>query len=122
MVLAGRLGAQLSQSDPGGQGGDGGADPGPSGARSMPPVRHAGALPASLAVRRAMQLIRERRIDGIFEGYRGGRVYRLADGSRWRQEDATSEYAYRERPKARLLRDGTGRLTDGSAGGRFDTT
>jgi hypothetical protein len=66
-------------------------------------------LPAILRAGGAMTLIRERRIDGVFEGYRGGRVHRLADGSRWRQEDATSEHVYRERPAAKLLRDGTGR-------------
>jgi hypothetical protein len=51
----------------------------------------------------------EGRIAGIFEGYRGGRVHELSDGSHWRQEDRTDEYVYRESPKARLLRDpGTG--------------
>lgn len=42
-------------------------------------------------------------IPGIFEGYAAGRVYELSDGSRWRQEDPTAEYVYRDRPKARLL-------------------
>ena len=42
-------------------------------------------------------------VPGIFEGYAGGRVYELSDGSRWRQESRTSEYVYREQPKARLL-------------------
>jgi hypothetical protein len=51
-----------------------------------------------------MQLIRESRIDGVFEGYVGGRVYLLADGSRWRQADNKAEYVYREGPKARLFR------------------
>jgi hypothetical protein len=44
-------------------------------------------------------------IAGVFEGYRGGRVHELSDGSRWRREDRTSEFLYRERPRARLLRD-----------------
>ena len=56
-----------------------------------------------------MNLIGESRIDGVFEGYRGGRVYRLADGSSWRQEGNTVEHVYREHPKARLLDDGMGR-------------
>jgi hypothetical protein len=56
-----------------------------------------------------MEMIWEGQITGVFEGYRGGRVHVLSDGSRWRQEDRTDEYVYRERPKARLLRDrGTG--------------
>jgi hypothetical protein len=45
----------------------------------------------------------EGHIVGIFEGYAGGRVFELSDGRRWRQESNTSEYVYRERPKARLL-------------------
>jgi hypothetical protein len=56
-----------------------------------------------------MKPIGESRIDGVFEGYRGGRVYRLADGSSWRQADNTAEHVYRENPRARLFRDGTGR-------------
>ena len=56
-----------------------------------------------------MNLIGESRIDGVFEGYQGGRVYRLADGSSWRQEDNTAEHVYRENPRARLFKDGTGR-------------
>jgi hypothetical protein len=56
----------------------------------------------------AMWLIRESRIDGIFEGYGGSRVYWLTEGSRWRQADNTAEYVYRESPKARLLDDGRG--------------
>jgi hypothetical protein len=47
----------------------------------------------------------EGHIAGVFEGYASGRVHELSDGSRWRQEDRTREYVYRERPKARLLRD-----------------
>jgi hypothetical protein len=50
-------------------------------------------------------------IDGVFEGYLGGRIHVLSDGSRWRQEDRTSEYVYRERPKAKLLwNQSTGRM------------
>jgi hypothetical protein len=57
----------------------------------------------------SMKPVTETRIVGTFEGYRGGRVYRLADGSGWRQECNTVEHVYREDPKARLLRDDTGR-------------
>jgi hypothetical protein len=56
-----------------------------------------------------LKLIGSSRIAGVFEGYRGGRVYRLADGSGWRQECNTVEHVYREDPRARLLRDDTGR-------------
>ena len=45
----------------------------------------------------------EGHITGLFEGYHGGRVYELSDGKRWRQEDRTSEFVYREAPRARLL-------------------
>jgi len=56
-----------------------------------------------------METMWEGRIAGVFDGYRGGCAYELSDGSRWRQEDRTDEYVYRERPAARLLRDrGTG--------------
>jgi hypothetical protein len=57
-----------------------------------------------------MRLIRESKIDGVFEGYSGRRFYRLTDGSRWRQTGSTAESVYRENPKARLLDDGTGHL------------
>jgi hypothetical protein len=42
---------------------------------------------------------------GEFDGYKGGNVYTLSDGSQWRQECSTDEPIYREEPKARLLRD-----------------
>jgi hypothetical protein len=45
----------------------------------------------------------EGHIDGVFEGYEGGRVHVLSDGSRWRQDDTVKEYVYRERPRAKLL-------------------
>ncbi len=45
----------------------------------------------------------EGHIPGIFEGYAGGRVYELSVGRRWRQGSNTSEYVYREGPKARLI-------------------
>lgn len=44
-------------------------------------------------------------VPGAFEGYAGGRVYRLSDGSRWRQECLTAESTCREDPGARLLWD-----------------
>jgi hypothetical protein len=47
----------------------------------------------------------EGRIVGIFEGYAGGRVFQLSDGRRLRQECNTSEYVYREHPKALLIWD-----------------
>jgi hypothetical protein len=40
-----------------------------------------------------------------FHGHASGRVYEFSDGSRWRQEDNTDEPVYRDRPKAKLLRD-----------------
>ena len=52
-----------------------------------------------------METTWEGRLPGMFEGYAPGRVFELGDGSRWRQEDRTSEYVYRERPKAKLLYD-----------------
>jgi hypothetical protein len=58
-----------------------------------------------LAILSAMESIWEGRISGDFHGYVGGIVHELSDGSRWRQESLTCEYVYRERPKARLLRD-----------------
>jgi hypothetical protein len=45
----------------------------------------------------------EGHIVGIFEGYAGGVVFELSDGRRWRQESNTSEYVYREQPRARLI-------------------
>lgn len=45
----------------------------------------------------------EGHIAGEFHGYEGGRVYELTDGSRWRQDDRTKEYVFRERAKAKLI-------------------
>jgi hypothetical protein len=50
-----------------------------------------------------METARNGCIDGVFEGYACGRVHVLSDGSRWRQEDRTTEYVYRERPEAKPL-------------------
>src|SRR3954471_3134164 len=56
--------------------------------------------------RTAMQTFWEGHLAGEFHGYKGGRVYKLSDGSLWRQECRTDEPAFRERPGARLLLDG----------------
>ena len=45
-------------------------------------------------------------IDGLFEGYEPGRLYRLTNGQMWRQVCLTSQYVYRDDPPARLLHDG----------------
>ncbi|AGA26396.1 hypothetical protein [Singulisphaera acidiphila] len=72
-------------------------------------------------------------IAGLFEGYEGGRVYELTNGTRWRQDDRTKEYVYRERAKAKLLwnqstgthflevegTSGGGGSRDGTGGERF---
>lgn len=47
----------------------------------------------------------EGHVEGVFTGYEQGRVYRLSDGSLWRQDDSTDEYVYRERPAAKPLYD-----------------
>ena len=47
----------------------------------------------------------EGHVNGLFEGYEGGRIYTLSDGSRWLQADTTAEYVYRERPGAKLFWD-----------------
>src|SRR3954452_22099253 len=54
----------------------------------------------------AMLVIWEGHLAGEFRNYRGGRVYDLADGSRWCQQDNTDEPVYREQPRARLLEEG----------------
>lgn len=43
------------------------------------------------------------RVVGEFRGYRGGRVYRLANGEVWRQECNKFEFVYRENPVCRIL-------------------
>ena len=45
----------------------------------------------------------EGQIVGPFEGYDGGRVYELTNGTRWRQDDRTEEHVYRKRAKAKPL-------------------
>lgn len=42
-------------------------------------------------------------IVGEFHGYQRNRVYRLDDGSEWRQDGERREPCYRENPRARLL-------------------
>jgi hypothetical protein len=58
------------------------------------------------------EVVLESRIVGGFRGYRCGRVYELADGSRWRQEGTTNEYVLRTNPAARILSDGDGHYHD----------
>jgi hypothetical protein len=57
-----------------------------------------------------METILQTRLIGTFLGYGSGRVYRLADGSLWRQEDRRDEPCYREEPACRLLKDSTARV------------
>ena len=45
-------------------------------------------------------------IDGLFEGYEQGRLYRLTNGQTWRQVCLTSQYIYRDDPPVQLLHDG----------------
>jgi hypothetical protein len=53
-----------------------------------------------------MQLVLRTQIDGLFEGYEPGRVYRLSNGQWWRQLCLTSQYVFSEDPNVRLLHDG----------------
>jgi hypothetical protein len=55
-----------------------------------------------------MKTVVESSIICRFEGYKPGRVYTLADGTRWRQECRTSEYVLHHRTRAHILADGTG--------------
>jgi hypothetical protein len=54
-----------------------------------------------------MRLITRTQIDGLFEGYEPGRLYRLGNGQAWRQVCLTSQYVFREDPPAKLHHDGT---------------
>ena len=45
-------------------------------------------------------------INGDFNGWRRGNVYRFKDGGRWRQVSDEFEHAYEESPKGTLLVDG----------------
>ena len=51
-----------------------------------------------------MEKFWEGHVVGEFLGYGNGRIYQLSDGSRWQQQGLTDEPAYRNAPKARLLR------------------
>jgi hypothetical protein len=46
------------------------------------------------------------RIDGSFEGFADGRVFRLSNGLRWRQVGEITDFAQGDRPRARLFHDG----------------
>jgi hypothetical protein len=53
-----------------------------------------------------MRVVTGTQIDGLFEGYEPGRLYRLTNGQTWRQVCLTSQYACRDDPPSRLLHDG----------------
>ena len=53
-----------------------------------------------------METIIESRIDGRFEGWKTGRVYKLANGQIWKQAQSKSRSCTRTRPKAKIWRDG----------------
>jgi hypothetical protein len=53
-----------------------------------------------------MRLVTGTQIDGLFEGYEPGRLYRLTNGQTWRQVCLKSDYVYRDDPPVRLLHDG----------------
>jgi len=46
------------------------------------------------------------RIDGSFEGFADGRVFRLCNGLRWRQVGEVTHYACEVEPLTRLFYDG----------------
>lgn len=52
-----------------------------------------------------MDVVVSSRIVGTFLGYAPGVVHRLDDGSEWEQVGNVEEYACRERPGCRILRD-----------------
>jgi hypothetical protein len=54
----------------------------------------------------------ESRIDGVFSGYEGGRVYCLMNGQEWHQASDREEIAFREDPVARVLTDGIDHFLD----------
>ncbi len=55
-----------------------------------------------------MRVVRESQIDGTFDGYRRGNVYRLIDGSSWVQTGPEVEFLRKEGPLAWLLANESG--------------
>ena len=54
-----------------------------------------------------MDLYKESRIEGDFEGFGGDKVYELVDGSRWEQVRYKYRYRYRYRPIVKIWKDGS---------------
>lgn len=46
------------------------------------------------------------RIEGNFNGYNGGAIFRLANGQAWQQKRSRYEYRYAYRPEVRIYHDG----------------
>lgn len=53
-----------------------------------------------------MQIYIDSNISGVFEGWDGGKVYELDDGSKWELASYTYSYSYSYRPKAVVWQDG----------------
>lgn len=54
-----------------------------------------------------MELIKDTKLEGEFEGFEGDRVYTLANGDKWQQVKYKYKYKYKYRPKVKLWRDGS---------------
>lgn len=54
-----------------------------------------------------MELKKESRIVGEFNGWDGDNVYELDNGSKWQQARYKYKYKYKYRPKAKIWKDGS---------------
>ena len=54
-----------------------------------------------------MELKKETRLDGEFEGFDGDKVFTFVGGEQWRQAVYKYKYRYKYRPKVKLWKDGS---------------
>lgn len=53
-----------------------------------------------------MDLKKETRINGEFNGWEGESIYELLDGSKWQQAHYKYKYKYKYMPRVKLWKDG----------------
>jgi len=54
-----------------------------------------------------MELIKETKLEGEFDGYDGDKVFTFSNGEKWQQAKYKYKYKYKYRPTVKLWRDGS---------------
>lgn len=54
-----------------------------------------------------MDLYKDKKIEGEFNGWDGDSIFELTDGSRWQQKKYKYKYKYKYRPRVKIWKDGS---------------